>query len=82
MHYSEYIKLGFRREDMNDSVEFEQTGYRGFYLEKTVSKKMYIGVSSGELDTPKLYIKKQGQDSSCHIIPITSECVIDLCNKD
>jgi hypothetical protein len=34
-------------------------------------------VSSGELDKPKLYIKKRNSETY-HIIPISTEVVIDL----
>ena len=78
MEYKDYIDLGFERTDMNDNIRFNQTGYKGFCLEKTVNKKMLIGVSDGELDKPKLYIKKKGDGVFCHIIPIDTEVVMDL----
>jgi hypothetical protein len=77
MEYQEYIKLGFKRVDMNCSVEFKRTGYHGFALEKKVNKRQMICVNSGELDKPKLYIKKRNCDTY-HIIPISVEVVIDL----
>jgi hypothetical protein len=40
-----------------------------------------IEVTSGELDKPKLYIKKKYSDFY-HIIPITPDAVIDLLEKD
>ena len=78
MDYKKYIDLGFERIDMNDSVEFKQTGYYGFSLEKKLGKRMMIGVSSGELTKPLLYIQKKGKDTY-HILPISEECCIDLC---
>ena len=39
---------------------------------------MMIGVSSGDLTKPHLYIQKKGKDSY-HILPISEECCIDLC---
>jgi hypothetical protein len=81
MDYQEYIDLGFKRTDMNDNVEFKQTGYYGFALEKKFNKKMTIGVSSGELDKPKLYIKMRNQ-STYHIITINGEMVRDLLSKE
>ena len=78
MNYQEYIKLGFKRTDLDDNVEFRQTGYYGFAIEKQLAKGIAICASSGELHKPKLYINKKGQ-ITCHIIPITVECVIDLC---
>lgn len=80
MEYKEYIELGFDRTDMNDSVEFNQTGYYGFALEKKINKRQLICVSSGELDNPKLYIKKRNSDTY-HIIPISPEVVVDLLIK-
>jgi hypothetical protein len=77
MNYQEYIDLGFTRTDMNDSVEFKQTGYYGFCLSKQVSEKLSISVSGGELDKPKLYIKKRSSDTY-HIIQLSSEMVKDL----
>jgi len=81
MYYENYISLRFKRIDMNDGVEFKQTGYYGFCLTKQVNKKMFIEVSSGELDKPKLYIKKVGY-STYHIVNITPEMVFDLLTKE
>jgi|LakMenEpi03Aug12_release.lakeMendotaPanAssembly.Ray.scaffolds.fasta_scaffold1665338_1 hypothetical protein len=80
MTYQKYIDLGFKRTDMNDSVEFKQTGYYGFALEKRINKKQMVCVVSGELDNPKLYIKKSNSDTY-HIMPISTEAVIDLLTK-
>lgn len=77
MKYQDYIDLGFERADMNCSVEFKQTGYHGFYLEKKINERQMVCVTSGELDKPKLYIKKRNSDKY-HIIPISTEVVIDL----
>jgi hypothetical protein len=62
-------------------VEFRQTGYYGFVLSKKINKRQSIEVTSGELDKPKLYIKKKDNDTY-HIIPITPDAVIDLLGKD
>ena len=80
MEYQRYIDLGFERTDMNCGVEFKQTGYSGFALEKQVNKNQSVCVSSGELDKPKLYIKKRNSETY-HIIPISTEAVIDLFSK-
>jgi len=66
---------------MNDNVEFKQTGYYGFALEKKLSHNMMIGVSSGELNRPLLYVKKHNGDSY-HIIEITGDIVKSLCFKN
>jgi hypothetical protein len=81
MEYHEYIRLGFKRHDLSCSVEFKQTGYYGFALSKKINKKQSIEVTSGELDKPKLYIKKNNTDTY-HIIPVTPDAVIDLLEKD
>lgn len=80
MNYKNYIDLGFKRTDMNDSVEFKETGYYGYYLEKHHNKHILICASSGELDKPKMYIKKANEETY-HIIQITFEMVEDLCYK-
>lgn len=81
MDYKKYIDLGFKRHDSNDQVEFNQTGYRGFSLEKIISEKISICATSGKLDKPKLYIKKRNQDTY-HIMDISCEVVIDLLCKN
>ena len=68
---------------MNCEVEFNETGYRGFALEKKINDSyMMVCVSSGELDNPKLYIKKgngvQGNSETYHIIPIPTAAAFDL----
>ena len=80
MNYSKYIELGFKRHELNCSVEKKQTGYGGFSLEIDVNKKISICATSGNLDKPKLYIRKRNKDEF-HIIDITDEIVIDLLYK-
>lgn len=80
MEYKKYIKLGFKRHDLDDQVEFNQTGYKGFSLEKIISDKLSICVTSGNLDKPKLYIKRRGKDTY-HIINITGEMILDVIDK-
>jgi len=77
MNYQDYIDLGFTRHDLNDAVEEKQTGYGGFSLERVVFSNVSIGVCSGELDKPKMYIKKRDSETN-HIIQITPEAVKDL----
>lgn len=81
MDYKKYIDLGFKRYDLNCGVEFNQTGYKGFSLEIDVNDKLRICATSGELDKPKLCIKKRDKDTY-HIIHITSEAVLDLLSKN
>lgn len=81
MKYKMYIDLGFKRHDSDDHVEFNETGYGGFSLEKVISDKLSIFAISGDLDKPKLYIKKRNQDTY-HIIEITGEIVMDLLHKE
>lgn len=80
MEYQDYINLGFKRFDLRCNVEYSHTGYYGFSLTKQVNEKMLIEVSSGELDKPKLYIKKRGEETY-HIIPISCEVVEDLLHE-
>jgi hypothetical protein len=77
MNYQDYIDLGFKRTDMDDNVEFRQTGYYGYNLEKKINKTTLLVVYSGELDKPRLYIKKKN-NLLYHIIVITPEIVKDL----
>jgi len=81
MNYQDYINLGFKRHEMDGAVEKRETGYGGYILEKKLSNGMAICVSFGELDKPKLYIPKFGQ-VTFHIIPITTECVQDICSNE
>ena len=80
MKYQNYIDLGFKRTEMNCNVEFRETGYGGFALEKKVNKRLSVCVESAQLDKPKLYIKKQNSETY-HIIPISPEAVVDLFKK-
>ena len=81
MKYKKYIDLGFKRTDLSCSVEFDNTGYSGFALEKKINKKMLISVESGDLDKPKLYIKKRNSETY-HIMPISTDVVLDLLLND
>lgn len=80
MEYQKYIDLGFTRTETSCGVEFKQTGYYGFALEKTLNDKIAVCVTSGDLDKPKLYIRKRSGETY-HIIPISTEAVIDLFSK-
>jgi hypothetical protein len=77
MTYKEYIDLGFKRVDLNDQVEFNRTGYSGYYLELNIAKHVSIEVCSSELDKPKLYIPKH-KSSTCLIIVLSIEQVKEL----
>jgi hypothetical protein len=77
MKYIEYTELGFERTDLNSSIFFEKTGYDGFVLTKKLQNNHLIEVSSAELQNPKLFIKKRNGDTY-HIIPISTEAVIDF----
>lgn len=77
MDYQKYIDLGFKRTEMRCNVEFKRTGYDGFALEKELNDRVMVCTVSGELDKPKLYIKKRNGESY-HIYNISAEAVIDL----
>lgn len=79
LKYEDYIKMGFERIEMNCNVEFNRTGYRGFALEKKINNSMMICVSSGDLNSPKLYVKKAFSETY-HIIPIPTEAVTSIVN--
>ncbi len=76
MKYKDYIELGFTREDMDDNVEFDHTGYSGYALTRHYDDRIMIQVASGELDHPLLFIKKT--ECTYHIIKITPEVVNDM----
>ena len=77
MKYQDYIDLGFKRVELNDSVELKQTGYPGYSLEKKINKRIMVCVDYPRLEEPKLYIKK-GNTEYWHIFKITAEAVKDL----
>ena len=81
MTYKDYIDLGFTREDTNDSVEYNRTGYHGFILSKKINDRMFIELCAGEFDRPKLYIKKS-YDGGYHIFTLTGEAVRDMFIED
>ena len=81
MNYEKYINLGFKRIELDDTVEFKQTGYYGFVLSKKLSKNVCIEVCSGALDKPKLYIKKNASDTN-HILNLTPEMVVNLLTNE
>lgn len=79
--YQWYIDKGFERYELNCSIEKQNTGYGGFGLTKKLNKKMLIEAHIGELDKPKLYIRKSTDPDSYHIIPITPKIVESLIFK-
>ena len=78
MKYIEYINLGFERIDLNDQVEHDNTGYSGYVLCRKITPKINIEVCFGELQRPKMYIKKKDSETY-HIIVISPEIVKSLC---
>ena len=79
MKYIDYINRGFERCEMNDTVQYNETGYKGYYLKKKLTKKVTIEVSDMELDKPNLYIEqKEGEFIS---LPLTPELVMNWFKK-
>ena len=81
MEYQEYINLGFKRIETNDTVEFKRTGYSGFVLSKKLRDKVYIEVYAGDLRDPKLYVEKKNS-IECFILQLTREDILELLNED
>ena len=79
MKYIDYINRGFERCEMNDTVQYEETGYKGYYLKKELTKNATIEVYDSELDMPKLYIKAKGGDFI--VLPLTGEMVMNWFTK-
>lgn len=80
MHYNKYIELGFERIDLNDNVEFKQTGYHGFTLEIQLTKNVSISVNSGELDNPKMFIRKDNSENN-FIINLEEDQIREILQK-
>ena len=79
MKYIDYINRGFERCEMNDTVQYEETGYKGYYLKKKLTKKVTVQVWDSELDKPKLYIKEKTGDFI--VLPLTGEMVMNWFEK-
>lgn len=80
MEYQEYINLGFKRVETNDTVELKRTGYSGFILSKKLRSGVTIEVCSEELCNPKLYIQKKNS-IECFILELTREDILELLNQ-
>ena len=80
MTYQDYIALGFERIDLDDSVEFKQTGYGGFALTKKLNENIMVEVAYPNLNEPNLYIRK-GESDTWHIFPIPIAAIKDLFRK-
>lgn len=79
MKYIDYIDRGFERCEMNDAVQYKETGYKGYYLKKKLTKKVTVQVLDSDLDNPKLYIEqKEGEFIS---FPLTPELVMNWFEK-
>ena len=79
MTYEDYIDLGFKRVDLDDSVEVSETGYPGFSLTKKLNRDVTIEVYWRELEWPALYIRKKKSDTY-HIVPISLSICKTLSN--
>jgi len=79
MTYQDYINLGFKRTDWNDSVNVHNFGYGGFYLLKQVSKRVAVFVDWKELDHPQLLL---GTDAKCSRVTISEKEIRLLFEKE
>ena len=82
MKYKKYIDLGFKRIDLNDDIVIKRTGYSGYYLTYQLNEKTSIEVYWDELDNPRLFIEKNNNECSFHIIKITTKQVLNILNKN
>lgn len=73
LRYKEYIDLGFEREDINDQVRFNQSGYFGYILIKKLKKGLEIQVTDCSLNEPKLYLKHD------FVLALSKQQVMALC---
>jgi hypothetical protein len=79
MKYIDYINRGFERCELNDTVQYEETGYKGYYLVKKLTKKVTVQVWDSDLDNPVLHIEqKEGEFIS---FPLTPELVMNWFEK-
>ncbi len=81
MEYQEYINLGFKRVETNDTVELKRTGYGGFILTKKLRSGVFIEANSESLDDPKLYVEKKNS-IECFILQLTREDILELLNEN
>jgi hypothetical protein len=73
MTYKDYIKLGFKRVNLNDSVAFEQTGNEAYVLEYEIDHRLMI---CAHVDSkPRLYYK---HNFMCEITIKQVEQIINL----
>jgi hypothetical protein len=55
MKYIDYIELGFKRVETNDSIEFNNTGNKSFVLSYEINNELCIEFTMGK--RPALYYK-------------------------
>lgn len=75
MQYQQYIKLKFERQDLNDVIEFNQTGYTGYVLTYKLNEDLMIQVDGSALDKPHLLMRRQKDRDGYHFIEISKERV-------
>jgi len=76
MKYSDYIKLGFERHDTECLGEFNDSGYYGYFLQKDITKHVFIEVNASGLDKPNLCVHKD--DTNCLIHRVQLDCEMML----
>jgi hypothetical protein len=77
MIYKELINLGFVRDDFDDPVEIDNSGYPGFSLKLELYGRMAVECVYPDIHKLILYIPKTGQDNY-HSISINDEILKDL----
>ena len=77
MKYQEFIDLGFKRTQSEDSVEFKQTGIEGYWLTFKLKRTTYIEVYWNHLNKIRLCINTNDDSESYHI-DLTEEQMKEL----
>ena len=77
MKYQEFIDLGFKRTQSEDSVEFKQTGIEGYWLTFKLKRTIYIEVYWNHLNKIRLCINTNDDSESYHI-DLTEEQMKEL----
>ena len=77
MKYQELIDLGFKRTQIEDSVEFKKTGVEGYFLIFKLKKHIYLEVQWNSLNKIRLWIDTNNDSESYHI-DLTEEQMKEL----
>jgi hypothetical protein len=78
MNYEDYIKLGFKRIDIQDQVNFKKYGYDGFRLERKITNWVTAVVHFDTFEKIELMLTVEAKTGTVKYMEISMQTLKQL----